>query len=110
MQYGLNNTNACLLCPYIHTYISAAAAKVYSNVYSNHSMWPNVTLPGYESISDVLIDMTDSMNIVLSPVVDPSHHAEFESFAYQYFRTHSPPYLSSSGITSIGKGIFAINE
>jgi hypothetical protein len=73
-------------------------------------MWPNVTLPGYDSISDVLIDMTDSVNIVLNPVVDPSHHTEFESFAYRYFRTHSPPYLSSSGITSIGKGIFAINE
>ena len=96
-----------------HTYIClSAAAKVYSNVYANYSLWPNVTLPGYESIADVLVDMTDSVNIALSPVVDvdPSHRAEFESFAYRYIHTHSPPYLPSSGITSIGKGIFAINE
>jgi len=79
-------------------------------LYSNKTFWPNVTLSGFGAITDVLIDISDSLNVALSPVVDPSLHAEFESFAYHYIRTHIPPYLQSSGITSIGKGIFAINE
>lgn len=71
--------------------------------------WPNCTIPmnSYANISDPLIENSNMRTLSFAPIVTADQVDGFEIFAYNFYSSEGYPDL---GISSFGKGIFALNK
>ena len=83
-----------------------ALAKSMGHI-SNSTAWPNVKLPGFYDVAPSHRDSLNLGDIHFMPLVQPSERLSFQDFMYDYY-ANEPAIGPSGGITSAGKGIFAL--
>ena len=73
--------------------------------------WPFVVFPGYEEMSQQLLDTIAGDDMGFLPIVNASDLEEWERFAYQYYNEPSePPFPNNTiGISSFGRGVWTID-
>eukprot|EP01032_Pedospumella_encystans_P029162 gene29162-32936_t len=83
-----------------------ALAKSMGHI-SNSTAWPNVKVPGFYDVAPSHRDSLNLGDIHFMPLVQPSERLSFQDFMYDYY-ANDPAIGRSAGITSAGKGIFAL--
>jgi hypothetical protein len=91
-------------------------ASIASHAFPNANVWPYVTVPGYEEISNQLIQSIPSLlatsaaamgGMAFCPLVTPDILSSFEDFAYDYFENiRTPPFPNGTAVSSFGKGVW----
>lgn len=73
------------------------------------AMWPNCTVPMkyYFNITDPLIEIAEFRTIGFTPIITSEQVAGFEEFAYNTYEKGGYPGI---GLSTFGKGIYAVNE
>ena len=94
-----------------------AMASIASHAFPNANVWPFVTVPGYEEISNQLIQAVQPSSLATSaaamggmafcPLVTSDVLSSFEDFAYDYFEnTRTTPFPNGTAVSSFGKGVW----
>jgi hypothetical protein len=82
-------------------------ASVAANAFPDAQTWPKVNLEGFEEISRNMIETSSGRSMGLLPIVTPNTLAEFEDFAYDV--VFAGTYPNDTGVSSFGRGVFAVN-
>jgi len=86
-------------------------ASVTAQMLPDASVWPFVTIPGYETITKNLIETSAGREMAFCPLVRPEQLSDFEDFAYDYFENKRvPPFPTGTGMSSFGKGVWGRDE
>jgi hypothetical protein len=73
--------------------------------------WPFVAVEGFETIVKHLLESSSGVDMGFVPLIRVEQQDEWERFAYEYYHSTRRPYPFpiTTGISSFGKGIWAIN-
>lgn len=91
-------------------------AKIAASAFPTSALWPMVTIPAFEEISQELIATSGSYEFSFHPKViphsiSPGEQAAFEKFAYNYFyNVRNPPFPPGTAVHSFGRGIWKTLE
>jgi hypothetical protein len=90
---------------------SVTMASVASEMNPNADDWPFVTMTGFERIVQNLLRSSSGVDMGFVPFVKPEEAAEWENFAYDFYHnSRDPPFPNTTGLSSFGKGIWAIDR
>jgi hypothetical protein len=90
-------------------------ASVVAQMSPDANVWPFITIPGFETISNNLIATSSvrdpGRDMGLAPLVTPEQLADFEEFIYDFYENkRDPPFPNGTAISSFGKGVWGINS
>jgi len=91
-------------------------AQIAGAAFPNHTMWPNVAIPAFQTISQDLIKTSGNMEFGFYPMVQPEdevpeQQASFEAFAYDFFyNKRNPPFPVGTADHSFGRGIWRAQD
>lgn len=73
--------------------------------------WPFVAMPGYEELSQQLLETIAGDDMGFLPIVNTSDLTKWEDFAYRYYyETREPPFPNNTiGISPFGRGVWTTN-
>jgi hypothetical protein len=82
-------------------------ASIAANAFPDAQMWPSVNLKGFKEISRTVIEISSGRSMGLLPIVTPKNIAAFEDYAYDV--VFAGTYPNDAGISSFGRGVYALN-
>lgn len=91
-------------------------AQIASSSHPDASMWPNVVIPAFQTITKDLIETSGTMEIAFYPMVMPEEivpgeQSSFEDFAYDFLHNkRNPPFPNTTGVNQFGQGIWKAPE
>jgi hypothetical protein len=85
-------------------------ASVVAQMSPDADVWPFITIPGFETISNNLIATSSGRDMGLAPFVTPEQLADFEDFIYDFYENkRDPPFPNGTATSSFGKGVWGLN-
>jgi len=87
-------------------------ARIAASAFPSASVWPNVALPGFETMAEEIISTSDLQQLSFYPKVqpeevEPGEQGEFEEFAYNYFYNERfPPFPNGTAVHGFGTGVW----
>ena len=83
---------------------ATALSTTIGHMHPNASDWPFVTVPGFEQISQEMLDISSGGDMGFFPLVSPEQRVAFEAFAYDFYETVGYP--SGAGKSVFGRGMY----
>jgi hypothetical protein len=85
-------------------------ASVVAQMRPDADIWPFITIPGFETISNNLVATSSGRDMGLAPLVTPEQLADFEDFIYDFYENkRDPPFPNGTATSSFGKGVWGID-
>jgi hypothetical protein len=86
-------------------------ASVVAQMRPDANIWPFITIPGFETLSNNLIATSRGRDMGLAPLVTPEQLADFEDFIYDFYENkRDPPFPNGTATSSFGKGVWGIDQ